>query len=80
MPRDVANIEREIRALSRNDQVCLLRSLLDELEALPYTMSPRVLRVEIDMDVAASNDYVATHGSFADMAREHYAAGGDDAV
>jgi hypothetical protein len=54
--------------------VRLLRALLEELEALPDAMSPRVLRAEIEMDLAAANDYVARHGSFAELAREHYAA------
>jgi len=80
MARTFADIESEIRALSRNDQVRVLRSLLDDLEALPYAMSPRVIRAEIATDVAAANDYVARHGSFAEMARELYAAGDDDAV
>jgi hypothetical protein len=62
------------------DQVRLLRTLLAELEALPDTMSPRVLRAEIEVDLAAANDYVARHGSFAELAREHYAAGDDDPV
>jgi hypothetical protein len=80
MARVVADIEQEIRALGRNDQVRLLRALLDELEALPSTMSPRVLRAEIEIDLAAANDYVARHGSFAELAREHYAAEDDAAV
>lgn len=65
---------------SRNDQVRLLRTLLDELEALPDAMSPRVLRAEIQMDLAAVDDYVARHGWFAEMAREHYIAEDDDSV
>jgi hypothetical protein len=74
-----ADIEQEIRTLGRNDQVRLLRALLEELEALPDAMRPRVLRAAIAIDVAAANDYVAQHGSFAESAREYYAAG-DDAV
>ena len=35
MARAFADIEQVIRALGRNDQVRLLRTLLDELEALP---------------------------------------------
>ena len=81
MARAFTDIEREIRALSRNDQVRLLRALLEELEApLPAAMSPRVVRAEIAVDLAAANDYVARHGSFAEMAREHYAAADDDTV
>jgi hypothetical protein len=79
MARVFADIEQEIRALGRNDQVRLLRALLEELEALPDAMCPRVLRAAIAIDLAAANDYVAQHGSFAELAREHYAAG-DDAV
>ena len=79
MARVFSDIEQEIRALGRNDQVRLLRALLEELEALPVAMRPRVLRAAIAMDLAAANDYVALHGSFAEFAREHYAAG-DDAV
>ena len=80
MARAFVDIEHEIRALGRHDQVRLLRALLDELEALPNAMSPRVLRAEIEADLAAANDYVARHGSFAEMAREHYAAADDEAV
>ena len=79
MARVFADIEQEIRTLGRNDQVRLLRALLEELEALPDAMRPGVLRAAIALDVAAANDYVAQHGSFAEFAREHYAAG-DDAV
>ncbi len=75
-----ADIEQEIRALDRSEQVRLLRALLEELEALPLSMSPRVLRAEIEMDLAAANEYVARHGSFAELAREHYAGADDDAV
>jgi hypothetical protein len=80
MARVFSDIEQEIRALGRNDQVRLLRALLDELEALPRAMSPRVLRAEIAIDLAAANDYVARHGSFAEIAREHYAPADDDPV
>jgi hypothetical protein len=80
MVRAFADIEQEIRALGRNDQVRLLRALLEELEALPDAMSPRVLRAEIAIDLAAENDYVARYGSFADLAREHYAGADDDAI
>ena len=80
MARVFADIEQEIRALGRSDQVRLLRALLEELEALPDAMSPRVLRAEIEMDLAAANDYVVRHGSFAELAREHYAATDDDPV
>ena len=78
--RVIADIEQEIRALGRNDQVRLLRALLDELEALPRAMSPRLLRAEIEIDLAAANDYVARYGSFAESVREHYAAADDDPV
>jgi hypothetical protein len=80
MVRVFADIEHEVRALGRSDQVRLLRALLEELEALPDTMSARALRAEIEMDLAAANNYVARHGSFAELAREHYAAADDDAV
>ena len=81
MVRVFADIEQEIRTLGRSDQVRLLRALLEELEApLPDAMSPRVLRAEIAIDLAAANDYVARHGSFAELAREHYAATDDDPV
>jgi hypothetical protein len=43
-------------------------------------MSPRVLRAAIEIDLAAANDYTARHGSFAELAREHYAAIGDDPI
>ena len=80
MLRILSDIEQEIRALGRNDQVRLLRALLDELEALPNAMSPRVVRAQIEIDLAAANDYVARHGSFADLAREHFAATDDGPV
>ena len=54
--------------------------LLEEMEALPDAMSPRVLRAEIEIDLVAATDYVAWHGSFAELAREHYAATNDDPV
>ena len=80
MTRSFVDIEQQIRSLGRSDQVRLLRALLEELDALPDAMSPRVLRAEIEMDLAAANDYVARHGSFAELARVHYAAADDDAV
>ena len=80
MVRVFADIEQQIRTLARRDQVRLLRTLLDELEALPDAMSPRVLRAEIAIDLVAANDYVARHGSFAELAREHSAATDDDSV
>jgi hypothetical protein len=58
----------------------LLRALFDELEALPDAMSPRILRPEIAIDLAAANDYVARHGSFADLARAHYAGTDGEAI
>jgi hypothetical protein len=58
----------------------LLRALLDELDVLPEHLSPRRIRAEIEVDLVAANHYVARHGSFADLAREHYAAADDDAV
>jgi len=78
--RAFGDIEQDVRNLGRNDQVRLLRTLLDELEALPDAMSPRILRAEIQLDLAAANDYVARHGSFAEMAREHYISADHDSV
>jgi hypothetical protein len=69
MARVLADIENEVRALRRSDQVRLLRALLDELETLPAGRSSKVIRAEIEVDVAAANDYVERHGSFADLAR-----------
>lgn len=80
MARTIDDIKQEIRALSRNDQVRLVRALPEELEARSYTTSPHVVRAEIEIDLAAANDSVARHGSFANMAREHYEATDDDAV
>ena len=80
MARAFGDIEQDVRNLGRNDQVRLLRALLDELEALPDAMSPRILRAEIQLDLAAANDYVARHGSFAEMAREHSISADDDSV
>ena len=80
MVRVLADIEKEIRDLGRNDQVRLLRVLLEELEALPDSMSPRVIRAKIEIDLAAANDYVARHGSFAELARAHFAAADDEPV
>ena len=71
MARVFADIKQEIRALGR--------ALLEELEALPDATRPSVLRAAIEIDLAAANHYVAQHGSFAESAREHYAAG-DNAV
>lgn len=36
------------------------------------------LKAEIQQDIEAADAYVAKHGSFADMVREHYAAQDDD--
>ena len=81
MVRVLADLEKELRALSRRDQVYLLRALLEAVEApLPAALSPRLLRAAIQVDLAAANDYVARHGSFADLAREHFAAADDDSV
>ena len=38
------------------------------------------IRAEIRQDLAALSAFVAAHGSFADMVREHYAAEGDAPV
>jgi hypothetical protein len=50
------------------------------LDSLKAPMSPRVLRAQIETDLAAANDYAARHGSFAEMAREHYATTDDETV
>lgn len=76
MVRAFADIEQDIRALGRNDQVRLLRRVLEELKALPHAMTLRVLRAEIERDLAAANDYVTRHGSFAEMAGGHCVARG----
>jgi post-segregation antitoxin (ccd killing protein) len=36
------------------------------------------LKAEIGQDLQACNAYVARHGSFAEMVREHLGRGGDD--
>lgn len=36
------------------------------------------VKAEILQDIAACNEYVRKHGSFADMVREHYAREDDD--
>ena len=38
------------------------------------TVPREQLKAEILQDLEAANAYVAKHGSFADMVREHYAA------
>jgi len=46
----------------------------DELaQALAQHVAEQV-KAEIRQDLAAYSAFVATHGSFADMVREHYAA------
>ena len=81
MARAFADIEREIRSLGRQDQMRLVRALLEELQApVPAAMSPRILRAQIALDLAAANAYVARYGSFAELAREHSAAPDDDTV
>jgi post-segregation antitoxin (ccd killing protein) len=57
-------------------------------EALGYEVARRreeALSAEIRRDLAACNEYVAQHGSFAEMVREHErerseSPGGDEAV
>jgi hypothetical protein len=44
MARTFGGIERDVRGLSRNDQVRLLRTLLDELEALADDVAARPAR------------------------------------
>ena len=78
MARPLAEIESEIRGLDRWAQERLLRALLDELAS--ETGALENLQGEIERDLVAANDYVAQHGSFAQLAREHYAAADDDAV
>lgn len=51
-------------------------------EALNVAVTNRLteqLKAEILQDLAAYNEYVAQHGSPAELARAHY-AGGDDAI
>ena len=51
-------------------------------EALAKEVARRraeALAAEIRIDLAAASEYVETHGSFADLAREHFAPD-DDAV
>src|SRR5439155_25885937 len=55
----------------------------DIREALQYSAEARrvgELRAEIEADLAAANAYEAEHGSFADLAREHYSSSDDDAI
>jgi predicted nuclease of predicted toxin-antitoxin system len=47
---------------------------------LPIRPSEIRERAEIELDLAAANNYGARHGSFAELAREHYAAVDDDPV
>ena len=78
MARPLAEIEHEIRRLDRRAQERLLRALLEELAS--ETGAVEALYAEIEGDLAAANDYVARHGSFAELAREHYAAADDESV
>jgi post-segregation antitoxin (ccd killing protein) len=50
-------------------------------EALTREVAQRraaLLRAEIQQDLAACNAYIAKHGSFAEMVRDHYRAEDDD--
>jgi antitoxin CcdA len=49
-------------------------------EALANEVARRraeALAAEIRLDLAAANEYVGKHGSFADLAREHFASDDD---
>jgi len=52
-------------------------------EALTHEVARRraeALAVEIRADLEAANDYVSRNGSYAELAREHFATKDDDAV
>ena len=88
MARAIAEIEEDIRALSPDEKRDLLRALVTELDTLRDSNAERASRAaaqrryrdEIRADLAAANEYVAQHGSFADLAREHFASPDDDPV
>ena len=80
MARILADIEKEIRELDRSDQERLLRALLEQLESPSEASAAEALHAQIQAELAAANDYVAKHGSFAELVREHYASADDDAV
>jgi len=53
----------------------------DVREALAFeARRVETLRAEIEADLAAANEYIAAHGSFGDLMREHSAFADDDAV
>jgi hypothetical protein len=50
----------------------------DASASVPLANAPRdTVRAEIEIDLTAANDYVARHGSFATIAREHYESDDD---
>jgi antitoxin CcdA len=66
----LAKVKRAGINASRVTEEALARALAEHEAA--------ALEREIAQDLRAFNAYVAEHGSFAKMAREHYAAGASD--
>ena len=66
----IAKVKKARINASRVAEEALARALAGHAAA--------ALEGEIAQDLRAFNAYVAEHGSFAEMAREHYAAGAPD--
>lgn len=70
-----AELYRQAKELNVNTSKVAEEALANEVAR----RRAEALAAEIRLDLAAVNDYVEKHGSFADLAREHFASD-DEAV
>lgn len=70
-----SDIYRQAKALNVNASRVAEEALANEVQR----RRAEALAAEISADLVAANEYVEKNGSFAELAREHFASG-DDAV